>query len=198
MKLLCIAVILLAASLTTSCASHQTIPENWKLPASVEGEKCPDISGYYMDSGEAIDKKSHVYLQSQWFFGEYEKYSVPPGKWSEIRQVLIRQEDANQLEIVAMSDSGTIEGRRILKRESGDFSCQDGWIRITGSASFGTSGGMVHTRYIESFASTDGYLIEKAEYDSFGLISIMPIAGSGTRWYRFTRVEGRSDEAPVR
>jgi hypothetical protein len=193
MKRLYIAVIVM----TASCASHQTIPENWKLPASVEGEKCPDISGHYMDSGEAIDKKSHVYLQSHWFFGEYEKYSVPPGKWMEIRQILIRQEEANQLEIVAMSDSGTIEGKRILKKESGDFSCQDGWIRITGSISSGTSGSMGYANYIRSFAKTDGYLIEKEEYNSFGLILIIPIAGSGTRWYRFSRVEGRGDEAPV-
>ena len=183
--------------LTASCASHQTIPENWKLPASVEGEKCPDISGHYMYSGEAIDKNSHIYMQSQWFFGDYEKYSVPPGKWSEIRKVSIRQEGTNQLEIVAMSDSGTIEGKRILKKESGDFSCKDGWIRITGSISSGTTGSMGYANYIRSFAKTDGYLIEKEEYGSFGVISIIPIAGSGTRWYRFSRVEGRGDEAPV-
>jgi hypothetical protein len=193
MKRLCIAVIVL----TASCASHQTIPENWKLPAPVEGEKCPDISGHYMASGEAIDKKSHVYLQSHWFFGEYEKYSVPPGKWMEIRQVSIRQEEANQLEIVAMSDSGTIEGRRILKKESGDYSCQDGWLRITGSESSGTSSSMGHADYIRSFAKTDGYLMEREEYNSFGLILIIPIAGSGTRWYRFSRVTGRGDEATV-
>jgi hypothetical protein len=192
MKRLYIAVIVM----TASCASHQTIPENWKLPASVGGEKCPDISGHYMNSGEAIDKKSHVYLHSHWFFGEYEKYSVPPGKWMEIRQVLIRQEEANQLEIVAMSDSGTIEGRRILEKENGEFSCQDGWIRITGSIRSGTSGSMGFANHIRSFANTGGYLIEKEEYDSFGLILIIPIAGSGTRWYRFSRVEGRRDKAP--
>jgi hypothetical protein len=184
--------------MTASCASHQTIPENWKLPASVEGEKCPDISGHYMNSGESIDKNSHVYLHNQWFFGKYEKYFVPPGKWADIRQILIQQEEANQLEIVAMSDSGTIEGRRILKKESGEFSCKDGWIRVTGSTGFATSGGGEHANHILSFAKTDGYLIEKDEYDSFGMISIIPIAGSGTRWYRFSRVEGRGVEAPVR
>jgi hypothetical protein len=77
MKRLYIAVIVM----TASCSSHQTIPENWKPPASAEGEKCPDMPGHYMNSGESTDKKSHVYLQSHWFFGEYEKYSVPPGKW---------------------------------------------------------------------------------------------------------------------
>ena len=194
MKHLYLAVIVM----TASCASHQTIPENWKLPASVEGEKCPDISGHYLDSGEAIDKKSHVYLHTGWFFGDYEKYAVPPGKWMEIRRISILQNAANQLEIIAMSDSGMTEGRRILKKENDDFSCKDGWIRITGSTDFGTSSAREHSTYIRSFAKADGYLIEKEEYDSFGMISIIPIAGSGTRWYRFSRVEGRGVEAPVR
>ena len=195
MKRLYIAMIVM----TASCACHQTIPENWKLPASVQGEKCPDISGRYMDLGESIDRKSlvHVYMQSHWFFGEYEKYSVPPGKWMEIRQILIRQEEANQLEIVALSASGTIEGRRILKKESGDFSCQDGWIKITGSVTFGTTGSIGYANYIRSFSKTDGYLIEKEEYNSLGLILIIPSPGSGTRWYRFSHVEGRGDEALV-
>jgi len=98
---------------------------------------------------------------------------------------------------VAMSDSGTIEGKRILKKEGGDFSCQDGWLRITGSISSGTSGSMGHANYIRSFAKTDGHLIEREEYNSFGMILIIPVAGSGTRWYRFSRVEGRVDEVPV-
>jgi hypothetical protein len=184
--------------MTASCVSHQTIPENWKLPASVQGEKCPDISGRYMYLGESIDKKPHIYLQNQWFFGDYKKYySVPPGKWMEIRRILIRQEEANQLEIVAISDSGIIEGKRILKKELGDFSCQDGWIKIMGSVTSGTTGSFGYANYIRSFTKTDGYLIEKEEYNSFGLILIIPLAGSGTRWYRFSQVEGRGDETPL-
>jgi len=126
MKHLCMALI----AMTASCASHQAVPENWKLPAPSGGEECPDISGHYVDLGEAAGEKPHVYLQSQWFCGEYEKYSVPPGKWSEVCQVSIRQEGADQLEITAMSDGGVVEGRRILKKEDGDFSCENGWIKI--------------------------------------------------------------------
>lgn len=139
-----------------------------------------------------------IYLQNQWFFGDYnEKYSVPPGKWMDIRQIQIRQDDENHLEIVAMSDNGIIEGRRLMKKESGDFSCQDGWIRVKGSTGFATTGGGEHTDHILSFAKTDGYLIEKDEYNSFGMILIIPMAGSGTRWYRFSHIESRVDEAPA-
>ena len=38
---------------------------------------------------------------------------------------------------------------------------------------------MGYANYIRSFAKTDGYLIEKEEYNSFGLILIIPIPGSG-------------------
>ena len=111
-----------------------------------------------------------------------------------IRQIWIRQAEVNQLEVVAMSDSGTIEGKRILKKENGDFSCQDGWIRVSGTTGFATSGGGEHTNHLLSFAKTDGYLIEKDEYNSFGMILIIPLVESGTRWYRFSQIKSQFDE----
>ena len=146
-----------------------------------------------------MDKKLHVYLDHQWFFGygEYEKYFVLPGKWMDVRQILLRQEEMNQLDIVGMSDSGTTKLKRLLKKESGDFSCQDGWIIVAGSITSGGGGLIQWTNYIRSFAKADGYLIEKEEYNYSGFAVIIPFSGSGTRWYRFSPVEGQGDEAPV-
>ena len=188
-KCLCIALLI---AMTASCASLQRIPESWELPESVQGKGCPDISGRYMHLGEAINGRAHIFLQNQWFFGDYKKkYSVPPGKWMEIRQILIRQDQTNQIEIVAMSDSGEIMGKRILKKENGDFSCQDGWIRVNGSTGFATSGGGEHTNHVLSFTKTHGYLIEKDEYNSFGMILVIPFVKSGTRWYRFSQIKSQ-------
>jgi hypothetical protein len=194
MKLLYIAVILMTASLTTSCASHQAIPDNWKMPELVEGENCPDISGQYINLGEASDKKP-VPLKFQWFWKDLSKYPVPLESWREVRQISIRQV-ADQLEIVAVSDGGTIYSE-IMKKESGDYSCQDGWLRIKASISGGVSSAMSSAHYIRGFAIADGYLIEKEEYSSFSLVLIIPITGSGTRWYRFLRIEARGVGAPV-
>ena len=184
-----------------SCASDptiQTIPEAWKLPASVEGEKCPDISGCYMNSGEDTDGKSAISLDHQWFFGygEYDKYFIPPYPYLLVSQTLLRQEEMNQLEIVGMSDSGTTKLKRLLKKESGDFSCQDGWLRVAGSYQSGGGGLIQWNNVIKSFAKADGYLIEKVEYNYSGFAVIIPFSGYGTRWYRFSPVEGRGDEAP--
>jgi hypothetical protein len=195
MKLLYIAIILITASLATSCASHQAIPDNWKLPKLVEGENCPDISGQYMNSGEASDKKP-VPLKFQLFWKDLSKYPVPLESWREVRQISIRQETTNQLEVVAVSDGGTIYSE-IMKKESGDYSCQDGWLRIKASISGGVSGAMSSTHYIRGFAKADGHLIEKEEYNSFSLVVIIPITGSGARWYRFRRIEDRGVSAPV-
>jgi hypothetical protein len=185
----------MTASLITSCASHQASPDNWKIPASVDGENCPDISGQYMNSGETSDKKL-IPLKFQWFWKDLGKYPVPLGNWRDVRKISIRQGGENQLEIAAVSDTGNIYSE-IMKKERGDFSCQDGWLRIRASTSSGVSSAMSSTHYIRSFAKTDGYLIEKEEYNSFSLVVIIPITGSGTRWYRFPRFEDRDVGLPV-
>ena len=195
MRRLYFAIMLTTTLLSTSCASHQAIPDNWKMPESVEGESCPDISGQYMNSGEALDKKP-VLLKFQWFWKDLGKYPVPLGKWREVHQISIRQEGTNQLEIAAVSDGGTIYSE-ILKKESGDFSCQDGWLRIKASTGGGVSSAMSFSHYIRGFAKADGYLIEKEAYNSFSMVLIIPITGSGTRWYRFSRIEDRGGGAPV-
>ena len=195
MRHLYFAVMLTATLLAASCASHQVHSDNWIMPESVEGENCPDISGQYMNSGETSDKKP-VQLKFQWFWKDLGKYPVPLENWREVHQISIRQEGTNQLEIAAVSDGGTIYSE-IMKKESDDFSCQDGWLRIQASTGFGVSSAMSSSHYIRSFAKADGYLIEKEEYNSFSLVLIIPITGSGTRWYRFSRFEDRGFGAPV-
>jgi hypothetical protein len=195
MSHLCLAVMLTATLLATSCVTHQTIPDTWRIPQSAEGENCPDISGQYMNSGEASDKKP-IALKFQWFWKDLAKYPVPLGNWQEVRRISIRQDGTNQLEIAAVSDGGTIYSE-IMKKESGDFSCQDGWLSIRASTGFGVSSAMSSTHYIRGFARGDGYLIEKEEYDGFSMVLVIPITGSGTRWYRFSRIEDQGGGAPA-
>jgi len=195
MKYLSIAMMVV---MTASCTTIQTVPEYWKLPMPEQGDRCPDISGRYVNSGEKIDSKSRVDMQWQWFFGsDVEKYAVPPGKWLEISQILIRQENANQLEIVGLSASGALQARRIFKKEHGDYSCQDGWLKVTGSNYSGSSGSVGVYNFIRSFKKADGYLIQREEYDAFGLILILPIKRDGTLWYRYSQVAGGDDRAPA-
>lgn len=187
-----LALMLAATLLATSCASHQAFPDNWKRPELGEGDNCPDISGQYMNSGDS----KYIELKSHWFWKELRKLQVPPGNWGGVRQISIRQEGADQLEVAAVSDGGTIYSK-IMKKEDGDFSCHDGWLRIETSGSSGSSSAMFYSHIIRGFARADGYLIEKEEYDSFGMILIIPMTGSGTRWYRFSRIEDRTVGAPV-
>lgn len=142
-----------------------------------------------MNAGEAVNKKSHISLVPYWFSDGYEKYVVSPGKWMLVKKIRIKQENEDQLEILAVAEDGTIEGRRIIKKGVSGFSCQDGWIKIAGSMTSGTTGSIGYADYIWYFTRDGGHLVVKEEYKSFGLILIIPIAGSGTRWYRFSRIE---------
>lgn len=184
MKRFCIVL----AFFTSSCAFHGEIPEGWKLPVQVEGEICPNISGTYLNSGEATKKDSYAQLDFHWAVGKYNTGPTWKGMWADIGKVQIQQEE-NQLEISSMAESGTLMRRRVLRKESGDFSCQDGWIRIKEANSTATSSAGMVRQDSRLFGRTDGYLIEKNEWNFFALFLILPVISSGTDWYKFLQIE---------
>jgi hypothetical protein len=185
--------LLTAAVMTVSCVRNHPIPENWKLPALGEGEKCPDISGHYMNKAEKTSTwVPPAGLISQWQ-GEFRALTTPPVDWKGEHQVLIRQANENQLEILYITDSGVTLSSHILKKDRGDFSCKDGWI-ITKEIIYNAP---LPSTNIRSFAITENYLIEKVEWSTFSLLGF-PGYAQGTGWLRFSNIESKVDEPPNR
>lgn len=177
------ALMLVMLPLVTSCTFHQQLPGNWALPEPAPIGNCPDISGKYIGSGETIKNKTTVPLIYELFMKNH-----PLARWQEVSHISIQQQGQNQLNIVAWKDNEVLYSAS-LSKDSNDFSCEDGWLKIKASTGFALSGGGTHSWISRNFTNSDGYLLEKREIESFTLILIIPYAESRVEWYRFARSE---------
>jgi hypothetical protein len=127
--------------LLTSCISHQKLPGNWALPEPTPVGTCPDISGEYIGLGESIKNKTRDPLAY-----ELSKENIPLVKWEEVSHVSIQQEGQNLLNIVAWKDNEVLYSTSHSK-DSNDFTCEDGWLKITrsGLRSYSSSAAEIST-----------------------------------------------------
>jgi hypothetical protein len=66
--------------ITASCSFNHPVPEGWKLPPLVEGDKCPDISGQYKSWAEFAGKSS----PPNFFEVEVASKSAPPNLFDQL------------------------------------------------------------------------------------------------------------------
>jgi hypothetical protein len=171
---------LIMTPLVTSCISHQKLPSNWALPEPAPIGTCPDMSGQYIALGESIKNKTKVPLVYELFLK-----NNPLVRWQEVSHISIQQQGQNLLDIVAWKDNEVLYSAN-LSKDSNDFTCEDGWLKISGWGlrGYGSSAGEIYTTS-RSFTKADGYLLEKRERGGFILLLILPIPGSSVEWFRF-------------
>jgi hypothetical protein len=174
------ALMLIMMPLVTSCVSHQQLPGNWTLPASAPIGYCPDISGQYIGLGESIKNETTVPLVYELFMENH-----PLVRWQEVGHISIQQQDQNLLNIVAWKDNEVLYSAN-LSKDSDEFICEDGWLKITRWAlrGYSSSAGEIYATS-RSFTKADGYLLEKRERGGLLLLLILPIPGSSIEWFRF-------------
>jgi len=177
------ALVFLMMSLLTSCAFNQELPVNWALPVLAPIGNCPDISGQYIGLGETIKNKTIVPLLYELFMKNH-----PLVRWQEVSHISIQIEGQNLLNIVAWKDNEVLYSVS-LSKDSNEFSCEDGWLKIKTSTlrGIGMAGEISSTS--RSFAAADGYLLEKRESGGLILLAILPIVSSSVEWFRFARSE---------
>ena len=112
----------------------------------------------------------------------------PLVRWQEVSHISIQQQGQNLLNIVAWKDNEILYSDS-LSKDSDDFSCEDGWLKIKASSSVFVSSAGTNSWISRNFTNSDGYLLEKREIESFVLILIIPYAESRVEWYRFARSE---------
>ena len=175
---------LITTPLVTSSISHQKQPSNWALPELAPTENCPDISGQYIGLGESIKNKTKDPLAYELFMKNH-----PLVKWQEVSHISIQQNGQNLLNIVAWKDNEIVYSES-LSKDSNDFTCEEGWLKITRSTSrsYSSSAGEISS-VSRSFTKADGYLLEKRERGGILLLLILPIPGSSVEWLRFAPYE---------
>jgi len=167
----------------TSCISHQKLPSNWTLPEPAPIGTCPDISGQYIGLGESIKNKTTVPLGYELFIKNH-----PLVKWQEVSHISIQQQGQNLLNIVAWKDNEVLYSAS-LSKDSDDFTCEDGWLKIEKWTLWGIGMAAETSATSRSFATADGYLLEKRESGGLLMLAILPIPGSSVEWFRFAPYE---------
>jgi hypothetical protein len=184
-----IASMLLMMLLVTSCAFHEQLPSNWTLPAPVHIGNCPDISGQYVSMGETIKNKTTVSLIYELFVIAKDRKQYPLVRWKEVSHISIQQQGQNLLNIVAWKGKEVLYSTS-LSKDSNDFICEDGWLKVETSTLQGYSSSAAgFNSTSRNFANSDGYLLEKRETNSLLMLSILPVIGSSVEWFRFARSE---------
>ena len=177
---------LIMVPLVTSCTFHQQLPRNWTLPEPAPIGNCPDISGQYNNLGETINNKTTIPLIFELFTKDLDRH--PLVRWQEISHISIQQQGQDLLNIAAWTGNEKLYSES-LSKDSNEFICEDGWLKIKTSTGFAVSSAGSTSSISRNFANSDGYLLEKREIESFVLILIIPYAESSVEWYRFARSE---------
>lgn len=183
---MCIMLLLL---LLSSCVSHQKYPLEWPPLISIANEKCPDISGIFVNEGERPDKTKR-YLSDAFEKTEMYKDIGQRKKDVDVTHVKINRPDNDTLEILFWNND-TLVDKNIYSRKKKEYSCTPEGIRIPlGSGVSSQMGeGIIPvginwlTLYLTK--NTDGELVIRYTSSGVGLALIVPIAGSTSDYVRF-------------
>ncbi len=182
-----LASMLLMTPLVTSCAFHQQLPSNWTLPAPIQIGNCPDISGIYVSMGETIKNKTTIPLIYELFVTAKDRKQYPLARWQEVSHISIQQQGQDLLEIAAWKGKETLYSST-LSKESNDFICEEGWVKVETSYLQGYSSSAAGFNSVSrNFSVSGGYLLEKRESNSIIMFSILPVIGSSVEWFRFAQ-----------
>jgi hypothetical protein len=172
-----LSIIALFSLFFTSCTSYQKYPSEWAELVPPRDEKCPVISGTYVNLGETA-KGQGAFLSTLFDFDE---------RPSTIAQVRIKELDTDKLEISALHDQKPVSGK-VYSRRNGEYSCSAKGVEIPiGKIEKAVGAGESTMLYLTK--STDGALVieKKSSAGGYSLLYI-PIVGSAYEWYRFKPV----------
>jgi hypothetical protein len=174
-RVLIIAAIVLSCLFFTSCASYQKYPSGWADLILPRDEKCPDISGTFMNSGETAKGQS-TYLSTLFDFWE-----TP----SSVGQIQITRSDNDKLEISAWHGQKLLSGK-IYSKRNGEYICSSRGIEIPIGRMEKTAGEAGEGVTLYLVKSTDDALVieRKSSAGGYSLLYI-PMVGSSYEWYRF-------------
>ena len=159
-----------------SCVSRQVYPDVWNPVDISQSGRCPDITGEYNNEGE----DGHLPYKPDLFLYLYDRNS----KYQKASHVSIRQSDEKNVEIIFLNKGQAIS-KRSLSADSGDFYCEDGFLKIKYKEfiqEFGIAGNVWYTA---GFAKSGKDLILKQDRVALMMFLIFPVTGGGTSWYRF-------------
>jgi hypothetical protein len=159
-----------------SCASYQKYPSEWAELILTQDERCSDISGTYMNSGEGADKQGT-------YFSVLSGVEVAP---LAVSQVKIIQNYNDELEISVWYKQILLYGKVFSKRYQ-EYNCSSKGVEIP---AMDRARAAVARTTLYLARSKDGSLVvERKSNDGDDFLLNVPMVGNSYEWYRFKPVE---------
>jgi hypothetical protein len=108
-------------------------------------------------------------------------------EWQQAESVTFSFPSSDQLRVVVSS----AQGRELLSRtfDAKDYTCESGAVIIRRTRWIGNEGGLGRDSRFFDLHPLDTDLIVRARRKTLGLAAlVMPVGGSESSWYRFTRL----------
>ncbi len=166
-----------------SCISYQDIPAAWEASDLTKTTECANISGSYWNTGEFGDQKNRPVfdpLLTNYLFETYESFNFTA---KNIDHVVITQNGQESIQIKAFMGNHFVKERTLLK-SSGDFSCDNGMVKVATSKIVAESIVIGIHHLSVGFTKQEGFLLTKRILTAFAPIFI-PIYERETTWERF-------------
>lgn len=172
-----------------SCMSWDKIPDNWQPIESNGTTDCGNISGSYLNRGEGTENTRFCPSFFNIFYVPLKEVHYEPLKyfegWAEIDHIVIEQKGQDSIKVIGLAGDKIIK-EITLKESSGDFSCNNGVIKITNSKLVGEGPflGIHHDAFHLTKPNNNNYILVKYVHTGFAPI-LIPIYYSNTGWKRY-------------
>ncbi len=178
MKLSFFLTALLSILLISSCATHEEYPNKWEQIHHLSSTDCVNISGKYNNTG--VSSTPGYEPELSWkLFPDYELKN-------KVTSISFLFQEPEILSITLWNNDEAIYVKDFLKHKN-DFYCEDGLIKIKIKKNINREGVLASEWSTLGFSKAKNNLIVKNENGAIGMMFLIPVAGTGTNWYKFEK-----------
>jgi hypothetical protein len=175
------------------CVSVASYPPTWSSPVP-RAAGCAHLSGAYQNVGTRayaegfLGQRDALKAATLSSFFRNSGSPTPPESTYGVREVRIDANRPDRLEVTMLFADGSSQ-RQEFVASKGDFSCRDGAIRMTATATdvfplaYGTMGGS--TTLLLSKATDGALIVEQHRWTAGTFFVVLPVGETVRTWSRF-------------
>ncbi|MDW7748294.1 hypothetical protein [Halomonas sp.] len=173
--------VLAAIVVVPGCSSHGVYPVEWGGLSASPGESCPTLAGEFQNAGERSVPEGGSPQYSPPYLSSY--FLADTATAARAKRVRFTGDANEALKVELLGEDASLEPL-ILQRQE-DYRCEGGWMLLESSRWVAEQVSGVESLTYRLRKADDGALVVRVSASAFGVIFVVPIAGSSTEWHRF-------------
>lgn len=177
--------VIVAVVFLSGCSSHGAYPVEWGGLSPAVADSCPSLAGEFQNAGERAVPEGGSPQYSPPYLSSY--FLADTAATARAKRVRITGDANAGLSVEVLGEAASLESH-ILRRDE-DYRCEDGWLLLASSRWVAEQVSGFESMTYRFRKTNDGALVVQVNASAFGVILVVPIAGSSTEWHRFQPVE---------